>query len=41
MSYSGGDGQTLGIILTPKHIPHDKNKVCKFINFENDGYRTY
>lgn len=20
MSYSGGDGQTLGIILTPKHI---------------------
>ena len=35
MSYSGGDGQTLGIILTPRHItdlfcelleisPHDK-----------------
>ena len=20
MSYSGGDGQTLGIVLTPKHI---------------------
>ena len=22
-------------------IPHDKNKECKFINFEDDGYKIY
>lgn len=22
-------------------IPHDKNKMCKFINFEDDGYKIY
>lgn len=75
MSYSGGDGQTLGIVLTPKHITElfcelaqlkptdkvidpccgtagfliaamhkmvkmtdDENHLCKFINFEDDGF---
>lgn len=33
MSYSGGDGQTLGIVLTPKHITE---LFCRFIRFEKD-----
>ncbi len=34
MSYSGGDGQTLGIVLTPKHIT---DLFCELINInEND-----
>ena len=28
------------IAIFTAHIPHDKNKVCKFINFENDGFEV-
>lgn len=31
MSYSGGDGQTLGIILTPKHIT---NLFCDLLDLK-------
>ena len=33
MSYSGGDGQSLGIILTPKHIT---DLFCEIIDINND-----
>lgn len=33
MSYSGGDGQTLGIVLTPKHIT---DLFCELIELKND-----
>lgn len=33
MSYSGGDGQTLGIILTPKHITE---LLCDLVNITAD-----
>lgn len=33
MSYSGGDGQTLGIILTPKHITE---LFCDLVNLKPD-----
>lgn len=33
MSYSGGDGQTLGIVLTPKHIT---DLFCEIINIQPD-----
>lgn len=33
MSYSGGDGQTLGIILTPKHIT---NLFCDLLDIKKD-----
>ena len=33
MSYSGGDGQTLGIILTPKHIT---NLFCELVDIKAD-----
>lgn len=33
MSYSGGDGQTLGIILTPKHITQ---LFCDLVNLKPD-----
>ena len=33
MSYSGGDGQTLGIVLTPKHITE---LFCDLLNVRKD-----
>lgn len=33
MSYSGGDGQTLGIVLTPKHIT---DLFCDLINIQKE-----
>lgn len=33
MSYSGGDGQTLGIVLTPKHITQ---LFCDLLNIKSD-----
>lgn len=33
MSYSGGDGQTLGIILTPRHIC---DLMCELVNVQSD-----
>ena len=33
MSYSGGDGQTLGIILTPRHIT---DLMCELVNIQVD-----
>ena len=33
MSYSGGDGQSLGIILTPKHIT---NLFCDLLNIKSN-----
>lgn len=33
MSYSGGDGQTLGIVLTPKHITQ---LFCDLLNLKSD-----
>lgn len=33
MSYSGGDGQTLGIVLTPKHIT---DLFCDLVNIKPD-----
>lgn len=33
MSYSGGDGQTLGIVLTPKHITE---LFCELVNIRPD-----
>lgn len=33
MSYSGGDGQTLGIILTPHHITH---LMCDMVDLKSD-----
>lgn len=33
MSYSGGDGQTLGLILTPKHIT---DLFCDLVNIKTD-----
>ena len=33
MSYSGGDGQTLGIVLTPKHITE---LFCDLVNIKSD-----
>lgn len=33
MSYSGGDGQTLGIVLTPKHITE---LFCELIDLKVD-----
>lgn len=33
MSYSGGDGQTLGIVLTPKHIC---DLFCDLLNVQSD-----
>lgn len=33
MSYSGGDGQTLGIILTPNHITE---LMCDLVNVKAD-----
>ena len=33
MSYSGGDGQTLGIVLTPKHITE---LFCELLNIKKD-----
>lgn len=33
MSYSGGDGQTLGIVLTPKHIT---DLFCKLADLKDD-----
>lgn len=33
MSYSGGDGQTLGIILTPRHIT---DLMCDLVNVQSD-----
>ena len=33
MSYSGGDGQTLGIILTPRHIT---DLMCELVNVRAD-----
>lgn len=33
MSYSGGDGQTLGIVLTPKHIT---DLFCELIELKSD-----
>lgn len=33
MSYSGGDGQTLGIVLTPKHIC---NLFCDLVDLKSD-----
>lgn len=33
MSYSGGDGQTLGIVLTPKHIT---DLFCELVNVKVD-----
>ena len=33
MSYSGGDGQTLGIILTPRHIT---DLMCELVNIRAD-----
>lgn len=33
MSYSGGDGQTLGIILTPRHIC---DLMCELVNVQPD-----
>ena len=33
MSYSGGDGQTLGIILTPKHIT---DLFCDLVDINED-----
>lgn len=35
MSYSGGDGQTLGIVLTPKHITEI---FCELVNLSPDDY---
>lgn len=35
-----GVGTMPCIAIFTAHIPHDKNKVCKFINFENDGYKV-
>ena len=31
-------GTTPCIAIFTTHNPHSKNKMCKFINFENDGY---
>lgn len=31
-------GTTPCIAIFTTHTPHSKNKMCKFINFENDGY---
>jgi type I restriction-modification system DNA methylase subunit len=33
MSYSGGDGQTLGIVLTPKHIT---DLFCELVDIKSD-----
>ncbi len=33
MSYSGGDGQTLGIVLTPNHIT---DLMCELVNLQPD-----
>ena len=33
-----GVGTNPCIAIFTAHNPHPKNKVCKFINFENDGY---
>ncbi len=33
MSYQGGDGQSLGIILTPKHITQ---LFCDLVNLNED-----
>ncbi|PLY09657.1 MAG: SAM-dependent methyltransferase [Arcobacter sp.] len=33
MSYSGGDGQTLGIVLTPKHIT---DLFCELVNIKTE-----
>lgn len=33
MSYSGGDGQTLGIVLTPKHIT---DLFCELVNIQSN-----
>lgn len=33
MSYSGGDGQSLGIILTPKHIT---DLMCDLVDIKPD-----
>lgn len=33
MSYSGGDGQTLGIVLTPKHIT---DLFCEIVDIKSD-----
>lgn len=35
MSYSGGDGQTLGIVLTPKHITEI---FCELVDLSPDDY---
>lgn len=35
MSYSGGDGQTLGIVLTPKHITE---LFCELVDLKPDDY---
>ncbi len=35
MSYSGGDGQTLGIVLTPKHITEI---FCELVDLSADDY---
>lgn len=34
--YGVGTNPCIAIFTT--HNPHPKNKICKFINFENDGY---
>lgn len=35
-----GVGTMPCIAVFTAHIPHDKNRICKFINFENDGYKV-
>ncbi len=33
-----GVGTNPCIAIFTAHVPHNKNKICKFINFENDGF---
>lgn len=35
-----GVGTNPCIAIFTAHIPHDKNKICKFIDFENDGFEV-
>ncbi|WP_215905238.1 HsdM family class I SAM-dependent methyltransferase [Treponema phagedenis] len=35
-----GVGTNPCIAIFTAHIPHSENKVCKFINFEDDGYEV-
>ena len=35
-----GVGTNPCIAIFTAHVPHDKNHLCKFINFEDDGYQV-